>query len=118
MVQQGHQASILPGGNDSVHCLAHALLTYAIPSPVSQGESVLPMWIQKVCRPLLMSPQLATLRDWWDLLIRVGPGYGYYPNAPKTSLIVKEEMFSLAEAVFKGSGIAVTIRKANNTLGQ
>ena len=42
------------------------------------------------------------LRDWWDLLIRVGPDYGYYPSAPITSMIVKEEIFSLglAEAIF------------------
>ena len=25
---------------------------------------------------------LHALRRWWDHLIRIGPEYGYYPNAP------------------------------------
>lgn len=37
----------------------------------------------------------------------MGPEYGYYPNAPKTSLIVKE-IFPQAETVFEGSGVSVT----------
>ena len=24
------------------------------------------------------------IRSWWDRLVKLGPGYGYYPNATKT----------------------------------
>ena len=51
---------------------------------------------------------LHALRRWWDHLIRIGPEYGYYPNAPKTWLIVKEESYVQAQAVFRGSGILIT----------
>ena len=48
------------------------------------------------------------LRHWWDHLVQLGPEYGYYPNAPKTCLIVKEEILPLAETVFEGSGVSIT----------
>ena len=51
---------------------------------------------------------IRALRDWWDLLTQLGPDYGYYPNAPKTWLIVKEEILPLAETVFEGSGVSIT----------
>ena len=51
---------------------------------------------------------LHALRRWWDHLIRIGPEYGYYPNAPKTWLIVKEESYVQAQAVFRGSGVSIT----------
>ena len=35
------------------------------------------------------------LRHWWDHLVELGPDYGYHPNAPKTWLIVKEEILPL-----------------------
>ena len=49
-----------------------------------------------------------SLRHWWDHLIQLGPDYGYYPNAPKTWLIVKEKILPLAETIFEGSGVSVT----------
>ena len=51
---------------------------------------------------------LHALRRWWDHLIRIGPEYGYYPNATKTWLIVKEESYVQAQAVFRGSGVSIT----------
>ena len=51
---------------------------------------------------------LHALRRWWDHLIRIGPEYGYYPNAPKTWLIVKEESYVHAQEVFRGSGVSIT----------
>ena len=33
---------------------------------------------------------LADIREWWDQLVKVGPDYGYLPNASKTCLIMKE----------------------------
>ena len=52
--------------------------------------------------------ELHALRRWWDHLVQIGPDYGYYPNAPKTWLIVKEEALSLDQIVFEGSGVSIT----------
>ena len=45
---------------------------------------------------------------WWDRLIEIGPDYGYYPNASKTWLIVKEHKHSEAVPVFEGTEIVIT----------
>ena len=34
--------------------------------------------------------KLNNLREWWDCLINICPEYGYFPNASKAWLIVKE----------------------------
>ena len=33
----------------------------------------------------------AYIRCWWDMITKAGPMFGYYPNASKTHLIVKQE---------------------------
>ena len=48
------------------------------------------------------------LRRWWDLLVRIGPNYGYYPNASKTWLIVKPDSLLWAQTAFKESGVSIT----------
>ena len=50
---------------------------------------------------------LCYLRQWWDHLSEIGPDYGYYPNASKTCLIVKEEKLTLAASLFQGTGVSV-----------
>ena len=52
--------------------------------------------------------QLTPLRDWWDQLQLIGPDFGYLPNASKTWLIVKEDKFQAATAMFQGTGINIT----------
>ena len=37
--------------------------------------------------------RISQLKSWWDLLTEIGPSFGYYPNAEKTWLLVKEEHF-------------------------
>ena len=51
---------------------------------------------------------LSALREWWDHLMQIGPEYGYYPNPPKTWLIVKEEHFLQANQIFQGSSVSIT----------
>ena len=51
---------------------------------------------------------LKDLKAWWDRLTEVGPDYGYFPNASKSWLIVKEEHLPAAERIFHESGIAIT----------
>ena len=44
--------------------------------------------------------KLSKLKQWWDLLSSVGPRYGYFPNATKTILIVKETVLTDARTIF------------------
>ncbi len=44
----------------------------------------------------------------WDRLAQLGPDYGYYPNAEKTWLIVKEDYLEEAKAKFNGSRVSIT----------
>ena len=51
---------------------------------------------------------LHDLRLWWDNLAALGPSYGYYPNAIKTWLLVKETHLEDAKHLFNGSNISIT----------
>ncbi len=51
---------------------------------------------------------VTNLREWWDELARLGPGYGYFPNPSKTWLVTKEDCHSNAVAAFEGTNINVT----------
>ena len=51
---------------------------------------------------------LDSLKAWWDRIVDLGPDYGYYPNASKTWLIVKEENLEEATTLFEGTGVAIT----------
>ena len=53
--------------------------------------------------------EIYVLRHWWDNLVQIGPDYRYHPNAPKTWLIVKEEIFPLAQTTFEGTGVSITM---------
>ena len=52
--------------------------------------------------------RLARLREWWDLLNRVGPLYGYFPNSIKTFLVVKPAKYIEAVEVFSGTSVKIT----------
>ena len=52
--------------------------------------------------------KLSDLKTRWDRLVEIGPDYGYYPNASKTWLIVKEHKHSEAVPVFEGTEIVIT----------
>ena len=49
------------------------------------------------------------LKAWWDRILAIGPDYGYYPNASKTWLIVKEANLEEATALFQGTGVSITV---------
>ena len=53
--------------------------------------------------------KLSALKRWWKHLTAVGPGYGYYPNLSKTTLVVKAEYVHHATALFQDTGIRRTI---------
>ena len=48
------------------------------------------------------------LRNWWNELNSIGPSFGYFPNAVKTWLVVKEDQQLEAEALFHDTDINIT----------
>ena len=48
---------------------------------------------------------LKILREWWNLLVLRGPGYGYFVNASKTILVFKPDKKDAAAQTFDGTGI-------------
>ncbi len=52
--------------------------------------------------------KLVALRHWWDEIASIGPNYGYYANATKTWLVVKEDYYDEAVRVFAGSNVKIT----------
>ena len=48
------------------------------------------------------------VRGWWDQLVKLRPGYGYYTNALNTWLVTKEEHLQMATDTFEGTGVKVT----------
>ena len=49
----------------------------------------------------------ANIRCRWDIITKGVPMFGYYPNASKTHLIVKQEYVQSAKDLFEGTGITV-----------
>ena len=52
--------------------------------------------------------KLEQLRRWWDKINECGPAFGYFPNAVKTGLIVKESQLALAKELFRDTGVQIT----------
>jgi hypothetical protein len=50
---------------------------------------------------------LSALRQWWDILVSRGPGYGYFVNASKTNLVVKSTVIDQAITIFNGTGVQI-----------
>ena len=51
---------------------------------------------------------MAQLRSWWDRIVALGSGYGYFANPSKTWLVVKPEYHMLAVDIFNGTGVNIT----------
>ena len=57
--------------------------------------------------------KLQQLRVWWDELVDSGLHYGYYVNAAKTWIIVKnEETLEAAKNIFSGTDVKFTFEKS------
>ena len=53
--------------------------------------------------------KLSSIKEWWIRLNEIGPSYGYFPNAPKTWLILKSAMLrERAEELFGEFGVNIT----------
>ena len=53
--------------------------------------------------------KLRALRIWWDKLLEIGPPLGYFPNASKTWLVVKQEYLQDAKDIFGDTKIRITM---------
>lgn len=53
--------------------------------------------------------ELFSLRRWWNQLCLLGPKFGYFPEATKSWLIVKNDVFKKANMVFSDSSVNITI---------
>ena len=51
---------------------------------------------------------LSALREWWDDLCSSGPMFGYYPNASKSWLVLKDESAALDSSNFGDTDINLT----------
>lgn len=60
---------------------------------------------------------LQVLRGWWDQMLDIGPAFGYYPNAAKTWLIVKEHHLEEAKIPFEDSGVSISTTEGKRHLG-
>ena len=51
---------------------------------------------------------LKQLKQWWEGIAELGPDFGYFPNATKTYLVVKEEHLEEAKQLFQETGVSIT----------
>ena len=51
--------------------------------------------------------KLEQLRKWWDLLNKIGPLYGYFPNGSKTHILVKPQYINKAKEMLKDTSITI-----------
>ena len=51
---------------------------------------------------------LERLKRWWDLLVEIGPLYGYFPNGSKTHVLAKPQYAEAAKEIFRDTGVVVS----------
>ena len=52
--------------------------------------------------------KIIQLKHWWDTLCELGPKFGYYPEAHKSWLIIKEHTREHANVTFKDTNIQIS----------
>ena len=87
--------------------LAMAMYAIAITPLIDhlEDESVKQIWYAD---DATACGKISNLRTWWDQITNKGPDYGYFPNATKTWLVVKEEKLEEAQNTFQGTNVAIT----------
>ena len=56
---------------------------------------------------MLQSDKFENLRRWFDMLMNVGPLYGYYPKPSKCILVAKENLVEQARTAFAGMVVGI-----------
>ena len=62
--------------------------------------------LQMMLLLLLLPPPL--LLTWWKQLSGLDPGYGYYVNASKSWLAIKEDYYDTACTLFADTSLCIT----------
>ena len=83
----------------------YALATIPLIGKLSEVDSVTQTWYADDASA---GGNLSDLHAWWNLLSDIGPKFGYFPNASKTWLIVKEELLDQASEEFGDTNIQLT----------
>ena len=52
--------------------------------------------------------KVSDLREWWEMLTKEGPSFGYFPNPDKTWLVTKEGFHTLGSYFFDRTGVNTT----------
>ena len=52
--------------------------------------------------------KVSQLREWWEMLTKEGPSFGYFPNPNKTWLVTKEGFHTLGSSTFDQTGVNIT----------
>lgn len=60
------------------------------------------------------SGKLVGIKIWWNNMTNIGPKYGYFPNASKTWLILKDEYLEEAEQLSQGTGAKIFCDRKNH----
>ena len=53
------------------------------------------------------SAPLTLILEWFELLMREGPKYGYFSEPQKSLLVVSPEFFNKGEHIFKDIGVEI-----------
>ena len=84
-----------------MYALASLPLIYSLSDP-----NILQVWYADDASSV---GKLNDLRTWWDSLLSTGPSYGYFPNASKTYLLVKEDWVEAANGIFGDTGVSIEL---------
>ena len=52
--------------------------------------------------------KLSGVKDWWNNISKIGPEYGYFPNADKMWLVVKERHFEESKQLIQDTGVKIS----------
>ena len=72
---------------------------------MEQSESTVQAWFADDATGV---GSLQNLKQWWDGLSTIGPLFGYYPNAAKTCLVVRDEQEEVARQIFDNTDVVIT----------
>ena len=82
----------------------YALATVPLINRLSKG-SIKQIWYADDAAAV---GKVSQLREWWEMLTKEGPSFGYFPNPNKTWLVTKEGFHTLGSSTFDQTGVNIT----------